>query len=91
MPGTFDRMKIHFSLCAQHLQEFKNASSTEEDGSRQPDGCEPAKRRLVKCAHLASWLNANYPARKDPPSPKDPTLLNQHPLQRIERWNHQRE
>ena len=28
MPGTFDRMKKHFSLCAQHLQQFKACLST---------------------------------------------------------------
>ena len=30
MPGTFDRMKIHFSLCAHHLQQFKDCLSTED-------------------------------------------------------------
>lgn len=30
MLGTFDRMKIHFSLCAHHLQQYENCLSTED-------------------------------------------------------------
>lgn len=55
MPGTFERMKIHFSLCAQHLQQFKNASSTEEQFAMLLDSIPETTERWILAAE---WLRA---------------------------------
>ncbi len=55
MHGTFDRMKIHFSLCAQHLQRFKNASSTEEQFAMLLDSIPEVTERWISAA---GWLRA---------------------------------
>lgn len=50
MPGTFDRMKIHFSMCAYHLQQFKDCPSTEDQFMTLLDAIPETTERWISVA-----------------------------------------
>ena len=50
MPGTFDRMKIHFSLCAHHLQQFKDCPPTEDQFMMLLDAIPETTERWISAA-----------------------------------------
>ena len=50
MPGTFDRMKKHFSLCAQHLQQFKACLSTKGQFTMLLDSIPETTERWISAA-----------------------------------------
>ena len=55
MPGTFDRMKKHFSLCAQHLQQFKACLSTKGQFTMLLDSIPEIIERWIL---VRGWLQA---------------------------------
>ena len=52
MPGTFERMKIHFSLCAQHLQQSIHICAN------IPTTTLLAYSHIVRRILAAGWLRA---------------------------------
>ena len=58
MLGTFDRTKIHFSLCAHHLQQYENCLSTEDQFVMLLDVIPETTARWVSAAGLRAMEEA---------------------------------
>lgn len=58
MPGTFDRMKKHFSLCAHHLQQYENCLSTEDQLTMLLDVIPETTERWILAAGLRAMEEA---------------------------------